>query len=106
MGKLFEKGNAEYKKIVGKPKAKTVVKKALGLDNIEQLKIDCLKVWQDAIRSKSIKRREFAAKEISKYLFAQKKQIDGNVNVSAKQQIDFSKFNDDELKLLIEKTDE
>ena len=106
MGKLFEKGNVEYKKIVGKPKAKTVVKKALGLDNIEQLKNDCLQVWSDAIKSKSIKRREFAAKEISKYLFPQKKQIDGNMSLEAKQQIDFSKFTDDDLKKLIGKIEE
>lgn len=101
---LFKKGNTEYTKIIGKPKKNTIIKKSLGLENIEQLKLDCLQVWQDAIQSKSIARRQFAAKEISKYLFPQKKTIYGNVNVSAMQMIDFSKFSDDELQLLLDKT--
>ncbi len=57
-----------------KKKRKTIIREQLGLKNIEGLEGDVLKVWKRLIGSKSNKYSSLAAKEISKYLFPQKKE--------------------------------
>lgn len=69
-----------------KRKRKTIVKEALGLNNLDDLKQEVLRVWGEYIRSNDIKLKGFAAKEISKYLFPQKREHSGEINASVKVQ--------------------
>lgn len=69
------------------PKRKTIIKNSLSIKTIEELKDDVLKVWKELIESGNEENKKFAAKEISKYVFATKKEstIDltakGNINI-------------------------
>lgn len=76
--KGFAKGNQYGKVKTGKPQKRTLLKKALGLDviEVEGLKQDVLNVWRDLINDRDKKLKAFAAKELSKYLFPTKKEMD------------------------------
>ena len=73
---VFEKG---HKKKGGNTKGtkhkKTIVKEAFGVENIEQLKDKCLRNWNKMLDSKNIQVQLIATKEVSKYLFPQKREI-------------------------------
>lgn len=72
----FNKG---HKKIGGKAKGaknkRTIIKEALGVDNIEQLKTKCLRNWDKFLDDKNPQIQLIATKEVSKYLFAQKRDV-------------------------------
>ena len=82
--KPFLKGNTEASKQKGKKRKSTLVKEALGLQNIEDLKPEVLKVWNSFIKSKDKKAQGYAAKEISKYIFAQKREHTGEFKANLK----------------------
>ena len=67
-------------------KKKTVLREILGINNIEDLKKDVLKVWANHIQSDDFEKHSFAAKEISKYIFPQKREHSGEINSSVKVQ--------------------
>ena len=78
---VFEKG---HKKKGGNTKGtkhkKTIVKEALGLQTIEELKDKCLRNWNKMLDDKNIQVQLTATKEVSKYLFATKKEINLGIN--------------------------
>ena len=59
---------------------RTIIKEKLGLNNIEDMKNDVLNVWKLLIAKGTKKEKAFAAKEMSKYLFAQKRELSGELN--------------------------
>ena len=67
-------------------KKKTVLREILGINNIEDLKTDVLKVWANHIQSDDFEKHSFAAKEISKYIFPQKREHSGEINSNVKVQ--------------------
>lgn len=67
-------------------KKKTVLREILGINNIEDLKADVLKVWANHIQSTDYEKQSFAAKEISKYIFPQKREHSGEINSAVKVQ--------------------
>jgi len=77
----FEKG---HKKIGGKEKGtkhkKTIVKEALGVTSIEELKGDVLQNWQEYLKHNNDNYKLTATKEVSKYLFPTKKEINLGLN--------------------------
>lgn len=82
--KLFVKGNTEASKKKGKRHKSTIIKEVIGLRNIEDLKPEVLKVWEAFIKSKDKKAQGYAAKEISKYIFAQKREHTGEFKANLK----------------------
>jgi len=68
-----KKGNKRVKK------RKTIIKEKLGLDNIEGMKEDVLNVWNDLITEGTKKEKMWAAKEMSKYIFPQKREHSGEI---------------------------
>ena len=58
----------------------TVIKEKLGIQNIEDLKEDVLKVWYELITSTNPDDKKFASKEISKYVFPTKKDITASLS--------------------------
>lgn len=77
----FDKG---HKKVGGKVKGSkhktTKVKEALGLKNIEDLKEKVLQNWFEFIADGNKQIRLIATKEISKYLWATKKEVNMGLN--------------------------
>jgi hypothetical protein len=69
-----------------KPKQKTVLREILGVNNIEDLKADVLKVWANFIQSDNPNLQSFASKEAAKYIFPQKREHSGEINSSVKVQ--------------------
>ncbi len=73
--KGFEK---QHKKVGGrKPGTKnkrTIIKDALGINSIEALKQICLENWHNLLTSSNYQIKFIATKEISKYLFAGKRE--------------------------------
>jgi len=61
---------------------KTIVKEALGLDNLDSLKPEVFEVWKKLLKHKNIAHRKFAVREISKYTYPQKREHSGEVKVS------------------------
>ena len=61
------------------PKKKTRLKKALGIENIDDLIPQVLKNWEYLSKLKSKSDKKFVNKEISPYLFTKKQQTDLNV---------------------------
>jgi len=86
----FKKGNKIASQNKGKKQKRTILKEKLGLDNIEDLKEDVIKVWQELITSKDKKLKGFAAKEISKYIFSQKREHTGEFNEKVEVKIIYS----------------
>lgn len=80
----FQKGNKVACIQKGTKKKQTIIKEQLGLDNIEELRTEVLKVWEKLITSKSDRVRGFAAKELSKYLFPQKREHSGTTQKNIK----------------------
>lgn len=72
----FKKG---HKKIGGKAKGtkhkKTIVKEALGVKSIDELKDKCLRNWDKMLDSDNLQVQLIATKEVSRYLFPQKREI-------------------------------
>jgi len=79
----FSKG---HKKIAGAKKGtkykKTKIKEALGISNIEDLKEKVLQNWFEFIEDGNKQIRLIATKEISKYLWATKKEVNMGLNES------------------------
>jgi hypothetical protein len=76
----FSKENQPPNENKRKKKRKTIVKEQLGLKNIDDLKDDVLMIWKELVRKGTKEEKKYAAKEISKYLFAQKKEITGDMS--------------------------
>jgi len=74
-----EKGRIGGLKNKGRLKNKTLIKEKLGLDNIEDMKEDVIRVWHECINSNNSKDKQFAAKEMSKYIFPQKRELSGEL---------------------------
>ncbi len=74
-----------------KPKRATLMKRKLGIENIEDLKKDVLKVWGELIKSANTKEKVIAAKEMSKYIFPQKRELSGELNGQIKVEIVYKK---------------
>ena len=78
---VFEKG---HKKKGGNTKGtkhkKTIVKEALGLQTIEELKDTVLENWREYLKHNNDNYKLTATKEVSKYLFATKKEINLGLN--------------------------
>lgn len=86
MPKKFSKDyqpNPEKRRV---KKKKTVLKEILGINNIEDLKADVLKVWANFIQSDNPNLQSFASKEAAKYIFPQKREHSGEINSSVKVQ--------------------
>ncbi len=79
-----------------KPKRRTLIKQKLGIENIEDLKKDVLQVWGELIKSANTKEKVIAAKEMSKYIFPQKRELSGELNGQIKVEIVYN--NDDKKK--------
>ena len=79
----FEKG---HKKQFGRKKGskdkKVIIKQALGISNIEDLKEKVLQNWFEFIEDGNKQIRLIATKEISKYLWATKKEVNMGLNES------------------------
>jgi hypothetical protein len=79
----FEKG---HKKQFGRKKGskdkKVLIKQALGISNIEDLKEKVLQNWFEFIEDGNKQIRLIATKEISKYLWATKKEVNMGLNES------------------------
>lgn len=72
----FKKGHKPKGAAVkGTKHKKTIIKEALGVDNIEQLKTKCLRNWDKFLDDKNPQIQLIATKEVSKYLFAQKRDV-------------------------------
>jgi len=71
----FQVGNTIAKGKTGKKHKVTIIREKLGLENIEDLKIDVLNTWYDILHSNDRNERGFAVKELSKYLFVRSKEI-------------------------------
>lgn len=69
----------------GQKQRRTIVKEKLGVNNIEDLKDDVLRVWTELLQSTNEDNRKFASKEISKYVFSTKKET--NIDLNAKGNI-------------------
>lgn len=80
MGK-FEKG---HKKIAGRKKGTkdkvTIVKETFGIKTIEELKDSVLENWREYLSHNNDNYKLTATKEVSKYLFATKKEINLGLN--------------------------
>ncbi len=77
----FEKGNRKAAgRKPGVKNKKTKVKEALGLKNIEDLKDKVLQNWFEFIADGNKQIRLIATKEISKYLWATKKELNMGLN--------------------------
>lgn len=76
----FEKGNTAASGKKGKKHRRTIVKEVLGVQNIEDLKPEVLEVWKKLIQASNTKDQAYAAKEISKYIFPQKREHSGELN--------------------------
>lgn len=73
------------KPLIKKPRGKgkrTKIVQALGLDNLDSLKPEVFQVWKRLIKSRSKEDRKFAVKEVSKYVYPQKREHSGEVKVS------------------------
>ncbi len=79
----FEKGHKKAKgRIAGVKNKKTKIKEALGISNIEDLKEKVLQNWFEFIEDGNKQIRLIATKEISKYLWATKKEVNMGLNES------------------------
>jgi len=67
----------------------TRLRKILGIANIEDLKYDILIVWENLIKYGTKTEKRFAAKELSKYLFPQKREHSGEMNDKIKVEINY-----------------
>ena len=75
MGKiLFQKGNKAAENKRGKKHKSTLLKEKLGVNNIGDLREDSLKVFKEMLNDKDKLKRFLAAKEIARYIFAQKRE--------------------------------
>lgn len=78
-GNRFTKGNKVATSLKGKPKKKTLIKRALGLDNPEkaaQLRERIDELTTEFLYHREISVRQTAWKEILKYTYPQKKTVD------------------------------
>lgn len=80
----FQKGNKVACIQKGTKKKQTIIKEQLGLDNIEDLREDSLKVFKEMLSDKDKVKRFLAAKEISKYIFPQKREHSGTTQKNIK----------------------
>ena len=71
----FEKGKRDVGRKKGTKNKYTIVKEAFGVKNIDELKDKCLRNWNKMLDSKNIHVQLIATKEVSKYLFPQKREI-------------------------------
>lgn len=71
----FEKGKRDVGRKKGTKNKHTIVKEAFGVKNIDELKDKCLRNWNKMLDSKNIQVQLIATKEVSKYLFPQKREI-------------------------------
>ncbi len=74
----FQKGNQTAKLKAGRQHAKTIIKEKLGLNNLQEFEGDLLQGWHEMLHSKNINNKRFALKEISRYVFAVKKEVTHN----------------------------
>lgn len=63
----------------GKKHARTIIREKLGIKNIEDLKNIVLENWKELVTSPNIEHRIIATKEISKYIFATKKEVNATI---------------------------
>lgn len=77
----FEKG---HKKVAGRKKGtkdkKTVIKETFGIKSIEELKEDVLENWREYLKHNNDNYKLTATKEVSKYLFPTKKEVNLGLN--------------------------
>ena len=79
----FEKG---HKKIEGSGNkkgtkhSKTVIKETFGIKSIEELKEDVLENWREYLKHNNDNYKLTATKEVSKYLFPTKKEVNLGLN--------------------------
>lgn len=99
MGVKFKNGNTAASVQKGTKKKKTIIKETLGLDNLEALKPDVIRVWRECIQSANESTRITAAKEISKYLFAQKRTVEADINANVKAEV--TNLTDEELEKIV-----
>lgn len=103
-GKPFAKGNSVAKANKGTKKNKTIFKEAVaesaGVKSIEDLTGAVIDVYCDLLNTGDKDDKKFAAKELSKYLFPQKRTVDANVKGEIKAKPDLSKMTNDELRAL------
>lgn len=71
----FQIGNKAAAGKAGKKHKTTVLREKLGIENIEDLKVDVLNVWYDFLHSGNNIEKGFAAKELSKYLFSKRQEF-------------------------------
>ena len=79
----FEKGHKKLGGIVKGQKAnKTLLKEAMGITGIEQLKKKTLENLNEFLDSTDKQTKMFATKEVAKYNFPQKREHSGEINTN------------------------
>lgn len=78
---IVHKSTKQIRTPRGKGK-RTKIVEALGLDNLDSLKPEVFQVWKKLLKSKTKDDRKFAVREISKYVYPQKREHSGEVKVS------------------------
>ena len=75
-------------------KQRTILLAKLGIKNIEDMKTDVMAVWAEFIHGTD-EQKAFAAREMSKYIFPQRRELSGELNGQIKVEIVYKKDEED-----------